>query len=429
MKNYLFLLTAILFIASCKKDEQTTPPTPIVFVHGLLASSDTYANTVMRFTSNGYPADRLFAFDYNSLNYLSAQSLDTAGLDDFIDAVLQTTGATQVNLVGHSLGGTTGYAYLSTAAHAAKVARYAHLASGPQDSLPGPHADKKPTLNVYSTADSVTHGADIPGATNLVLSGKDHYQVATCQESFEALYKFLNENQSPSTLQITPQTDVKISGKVVTLGENTPKPNATVKAFEVNKNTGERLSSTPAFTLTLNSKGEWGPYNVTSDKYYEFEINPNDTSERIIHYYYESFFHDNPLVYLRTLPPPTGTAGLLVNSLPKDDARAVVVLFTSSQATIYNRDSLSVDGNILSTEDFCSQDDNTIAFFIYDDGDHVTTVTSPNPLFSAYPFLEAADIYFQTATPQSIQCRFNSRNLFVRNWKSHTEGVSIAVFN
>lgn len=430
-KCVLVLLLGVLFISSCKEEddgEQETPA-PIVFVHGLLASGDTYANTVMRFTSNDFPADRLFAFDYNSLNYISAQQLDTAGLDDFIDDVLQKTGASRVNLVGHSLGGTTGYAYLSDHAKAAKVAHYAHVASGAQTTAAGPNADV-PTINIYSTADSVTAGADIPGATNVALSGKDHYEVATCEETFEALYKFFNNGKVPATLQITSQSSVKISGKVVSLGENEPKVNATVKVFEVNPNSGERISGTPAFTLSINSKGEWGPHDVSPGKYYEFEVNPNEATDRIVHYYYEGFIHDNPLVYLRLLPPPAGTAGLLVNSLPRDDNQAVVVLFTANQAAIYDRDSLSVEGNLLSTQEFCDGADNTIAFFIYDDGDSQTEINfNPPTLFSAFPFLEGADIFFPTATPQSIQCRFNGRNLFARNWKSNTEGVSIVVFN
>jgi hypothetical protein len=276
----------------------------------------------------------------------------------------------------------------------------------------------------------VTEGADIPGATNVALTGKDHYEAATCAETFNAMYKFFNNNKAPATLEITPQSSVKISGKVVSLGENTPKPSATVNVYEVNAASGERISANPVFTLSINSKGEWGPQDVVPGKYYEFDVNPNDPTDRIVHYYYEPFTHDNPLVYLRTLPPPTGTAGLLVNSLPRADAQSVIVLFTANQAAIHGRDSLSVDDTVLSTSDFCSPEDNTIAFFIYDDGDSVTEITfSPPALYSSFPFLEGADIFLQTATPHAIKGRFNGRNIYMRNWKSNSEGVAIAVFN
>jgi triacylglycerol esterase/lipase EstA (alpha/beta hydrolase family) len=111
---YLISLTILIIFSACKKKDQdddhnnnnptacNDTVTPVVFLHGTLASGDTYANMVMLFTSNNYCSNRLFVFDYNGINF--GGSLDTAGLDDFIDEVLQKTNATQVNLAGHSLG-------------------------------------------------------------------------------------------------------------------------------------------------------------------------------------------------------------------------------------------------------------------------------------------------------------------------------------
>jgi hypothetical protein len=437
MKNFfLMLLLATTFFTSCKKDEDDdnnhnhntatcndSTVIPLVMLHGTLASGDTYANTVMRFTSNDYCGSRLFVFDYNGANF--GGTLDTAALDDFIDEVLQTTGVTQVNLAGHSLGGGFGYQYLSNAAHAAKVQRYVHIASDVQTQSAGLSGEVL-TLNIYSADDEVVAGSDIPGATNMQLTGKDHYEVATCAEAFEAMYKFFNNNTAPATTQITTLSDNKISGKVLTLGENTPVTTATVKIFEVNASTGERLSSTPNHTPTIDDKGAWGPVTVTPNAYYEFEV--TGPSGRSVHYYREGFKHNNPLVYLRTLPSPTSTLGSFLSSLPEDDNQSVMVVFTANQATIDTRDSLSVNDNILSNAQFCNADATTIAFFLYDDGDYTTELT-PLGFFGSFPFLEAADLFVPTATPAPIKCRFNGRNLFMRNWKSDTEGVAIAVFD
>jgi hypothetical protein len=281
-------------------------------------------------------------------------------------------------------------------------------------------------LNIYSADDAVVAGADIPGATNVMLTGKDHYEVGTCAETFEAMYKFFNNNVAPATTQISALAEVQISGKVLTLGENMPVTTATLKIYEVNKNTGERLSSTPNFTPAINDKGEWEPVKVTPNAYYEFEV--SGSSGRKVHYYREGFIHNNPLVYLRTLPPPTSTVGALLSSLPEDDNQSVIVLFTANQATITGRDSLSINDNVLSTSQFCSASATTIAFFLYDDGDYTTELT-PLGFFGSFPFLEAADIFVPTSTPASIKCRFNGRNLFMRNWKSDSEGVTIAVFD
>jgi len=434
MKKILLLLLVIAAtISACKKNDDDednsvtcdSTYTPIVFAHGLLASGDTYANQVMRFTSNNYCGSLLFAFDWNTL----AQGTDNnVLLDAYIDGVLQKTGASQVNLVGHSAGGGLGYGYLSDAARAAKVKHYVHVGSGVQSGSAGPNGEV-PTLNIWSPDDLVVQGGDITGATNVSIAGKDHYEIATCAEAFDAMYKFFNENNAPSTTQILNQSDVEICGRVVTLGENAPKPNTTVKVFEVNPATGERLSATANFSFGVNAEGYWNAIKIKAGIPYEFEVNSNETGDRIVHYYREGFTHSNPLVYLRLLPPSGSFAGNLLSSLPKNDAQSVVVVFTANQAVISGRDELKVADNVLSIPDFAAADKTTIAMFLYDNGNSNTDMTSANVLFSSFPFLEAVDIFFPTVTPQPIQCRFNGRNLFVRNWKSDSEGVTIAIFD
>ncbi|HRG88387.1 MAG TPA: hypothetical protein PLW44_05160, partial [Chitinophagales bacterium] len=105
---------ALLFISSCAKDKDDNNSNngdgckqlhPVIFLHGFLASGDTWANQVMRFTSNGYCDNLLYAYDWNTLG----GGNDVNALNTFIDTVLARTGATQVDLVGHSAGGGYGY--------------------------------------------------------------------------------------------------------------------------------------------------------------------------------------------------------------------------------------------------------------------------------------------------------------------------------
>jgi hypothetical protein len=51
-----------------------------------------------------------------------------------------------------------------------------------------------------------------------------------------------------------------------------------------------------------------GPQTVTANTKYEFEIVSGVANDRVIHYYREGFTHNNPLVYLRTIPS-SGLAG------------------------------------------------------------------------------------------------------------------------
>ncbi|MBL8777787.1 MAG: alpha/beta fold hydrolase [Acidimicrobiales bacterium] len=81
---------------------QTPPPEPIVFVHGWSSSPSTWNTMRSRFVAAGFPANRLFAFGYNTgqSNKTSAAQLNT-----YIDQVRAQTGSPVVDVVAHSQGG------------------------------------------------------------------------------------------------------------------------------------------------------------------------------------------------------------------------------------------------------------------------------------------------------------------------------------
>lgn len=435
--NVYFAL-ALLAVASCRKDKDPNPNPdnppagsvcdsvyPVIFLHGFLASGDTWANQVMRFSSNGYCDNLLYAYDWNTVGGGS----DVNKLDAFIDSVLAWTGKKKVELVGHSAGGGYGYNYCEDTARAKKVAHYVHIGSSSQSSPAGKN-DEVPTLCISSPDDLVAGNSTITGATNVTLPGKDHYEVATCAEAFDAMYRFFRGGVAPKTTAITPQgSEVKVSGRAVTLGENKPLANATIKIYEVNPNTGQRLQGTPNYTLTANANGYWGPQTIKANTKYEFEIISGVSGDRVIHYYREGFVRSNPLVYLRTIPQG-GLAGTLLAGLPKNDNQSVLAIFTADQATIHGRDSLIVNNTVLSTPQITPANKTVIAMFLYDDNNNQQTDLTQPTLFSfVNQFLTARDFYFQTATPSAITLRFNGRNLHVPNLKSNTDGIIVAVFD
>jgi hypothetical protein len=427
------LLLLTLLVGSCKKDKDKdviVPPSgsceeshlPIVFVHGTLASSDTWSLQYMRFESNSYCSKRLYSFDYNSLGGTNVE----LSLDTFIDKVLKETGASKVELVGHSQGGQKGYSYCSDSLRAKKVAHYVHVASNGQAKPAGYYGDI-PTLNLSSADDAVAGVTTITGASNVSLTGKDHYEVATSVESFEAMYKFFNNDVAPKTLDITKESAPVISGRAVVMGDNTSVGAATVKIFEVDKSSGARSTASPQFTLTTSADGKFGPVTLNAATYYEFEITTTDPTDRVVHYYREPFIHQDDLVYLRIIPK-TGIGASILGNLPKDDAQSVLAVFTANQAVVNGRDSLVAGGNLLSSAALSPASATNIAFFMYDDGNGVSNFTE-GALFSSFPFLAQQDIFFPTATAGSIQLRFNGRNQFVPNLKSKTDGVLVAIFN
>lgn len=428
------LLFAVIFISSCHKDKDTTPNPedhcktlhPVIFLHGFLASGDTWANQVMRFNTNGYCDNLLYAYDWNTLS----GGNDVNALNTFIDTVLARTGATQVDLVGHSAGGGFGYSFCEDSVRALKVAHYVHIGSSAQTSPAGIH-DEVPTLCISSPDDAVAGATTITGATNVTLAGKDHYEVATSAESFTEMYKFFNNGTAPQTSAISTEgSSLAISGRAVTLGENAALNAATVHIYKVNHSTGARINSSPDFTLTTNAQGYWGPQNLNADSYYEFEIISNVSGDRTVHYFREKFTHHNPLVYLRTLPPASSLAGQLLSGLPDDDNQSVLAVFTANQATVAGRDTLSVNNVPLSTQSITPASATVIAMFLYDDNNNQQTdLTKPFVFSFLNQFLTARDMYFATSPAGSIPLYFNGRSLAVPNLKSHTDGISVAVFD
>jgi hypothetical protein len=436
MKNILLpvlLLSALTQITACKKDDEKDNPNktqncetsqlPLVMAHGALASGDTYILPFMRFSANGFCEDRMFVFDWNTL---ANDGKDTTRLHLFIDSVLRVTNASQVILVGHSAGGNLGYRFCSDPNRAAKVAKYIHIGSSPQTQKAG--NGTIPTLNIWSPGDKVVAGADNPEAQNAKLDNKDHYEVATCAEAFSAMYQFIT-GKLPLTTEIVKSSSRKISGKVLTLGENKPIVGATVKVYEVNPSTGERITSNPVYTFSSVSGGFWGPIEAKENTHYEFEVNTQQTGDRIVHYYREPFPRNNPFVYLRTLPPASSTVGGILSTLPKNDNQAVQIVFSANKAVLNGRDVLKVNDSNIATPSFASETATSIAFFLYDGNNNQTSDFSPIGFFGTFPFLESVDIFFPTLPSAKTTFEFNGRKYAVNNWKSDSEGIGVVVFD
>ena len=425
------LIISLFALTSCVSEDDSLDtalskrgePLPIVMIHGALASGDTYARHAMLWGSNGYESDLLYVFDWNSLGGANAQAL--SALDAYIDQIRTKTGKSKVYLVGHSAGGGLGYSYCSVAARAQKVSKYVHLASNPQTKPAGP-AGEIPTLNIFSTADKVVAGANMSGATNVVFDNLDHYEVATSPQSFERIHNFLLEEGSAITT-LVPMDAPKITGRVVTLGENKAISTVKVRVFETEGATGIRRRI-PIAEFTPDADGRFGPLAVRPDTHHEFEITSEDPEFRTLHYYREPFVRDNPFLYLRTFPPAASFAGIILSNLPKDDCQSVVAVFTANQAVIHGRDTLFAGKTELSTPQLCSPTNSTIAMFLYDGGD-MKTSGNGHAAFGFVPFLKGADVYNPTSSLETIALTFNGRRMGVRNFKSATEGVIIAVFD
>ena len=389
--------------------------------HGSLASGDTWGKHARRFMANGYCPSQLSAFDYNStLGVDAALPL----LDAHIDRLLEASGATQVDLFGHSLGGGLGYAYLADAARAAKVRRYVHIGSSTQ---PGVADPETPMLNLVSSGDLVVQPAgEIDGAENVILTEEDHYAVATSAASFEAIYTFLNDMPPAATEPAETALPI-VAGKAVTLAENAPLAGGTVSIWPVDPDTGVRISDEPLAALTVADDGSFGPVRLNAEQRYEWVVQGAGSVDKPVHYFRENLTGNNPLVYLRTLPPANSLAGSLLAGVTFNDTSSSLVLFMESRALVAGEDSLTLDDLELATEQNAAAASTTIALFLYDENENGVTDGSAVSLFASFPFLAGVDVFVSADPPASAVFRLNDRALAVRSWPG-SQGAVIAVF-
>jgi len=428
MKKLFFVafLACNYCVAQVKCDSSQLP---IVFVHGFMGSGDNWATQVQRFSSNGFCENRLFVFDWNSI---SSRQNTGALLDSFINEVLKRTGAGKVNLVGHSAGGGVCYNYLKDSSHVLKVAHYAHLGSMKMKGPAGKNGEV-PTLNIYSKDDKVmTGGGEIAGALNEQQTGNDHLQVATSVATFASLYRFFTGRSEKINTAILPLKEFYrfMGGKAVVLAENTALAFDSFRVNIIDAKTGKRYINKNRNTgenyvnwTTFGRDGSFG-FNLNKDCYTEFEVHP--ANGRTLYYYFEPLLRNNRNVYLRALPTK-GMAAAMLGSIPNDDEQTALVIFTSGNAVIAGRDTLAIDSIPLSLPGLMPANKTSIACFVYDDGDAVTSV-KPIKALSVAPFLTGVDVFIKADEHKTMRVYYNGRSMVLPKRKSK-DGIMIVVFN
>ncbi|WP_037864277.1 esterase/lipase family protein [Streptomyces sp. NRRL S-340] len=101
----LAMLSAVALAAfgmSSTADAATSGRTPVVFVHDFTGNAGNWAAAEAVFEADGYSSGDLFAYQYN---WTQSNATSAAGLAAYVRQVLATTGAHQVDIVNHSMGG------------------------------------------------------------------------------------------------------------------------------------------------------------------------------------------------------------------------------------------------------------------------------------------------------------------------------------
>lgn len=282
--------------------------TPIVFVHGFMGSAAQYRSVALRFTSNGFPAERIRGFDYgtgeagsrpNPGAMLSSTGQVGTDLRAFLDRVRDEFHVPKVRLVGHSLGTFVLTRFLQDPANKEIVDKWVLV-----DGTPCPAGDAT-CLEIRAAA-----------------MGQTHVEASTSPESFAKQYQFFI-GREPETTEIKPDPseDVEIAGKVLNLQVNTAPPGAAAELWEIDPTTGARAGSGKAASFTVGRDGSWGPVKVNGTKHYEIALTTEGRG-KVQHLYFQPFIRSDYLVRIITAAEGSYTA---VNANSGPDHSTVVV--------------------------------------------------------------------------------------------------------
>jgi triacylglycerol lipase len=100
---------------------------PVVFVHGYAGHGSNFNTIINRMQASGYPASKLYTFNYNSI--LSSDMASARELAGFVAHVRRANGNAQVAIVAHSNGGLVARSFIVSAAGQAATRRFVSLGS------------------------------------------------------------------------------------------------------------------------------------------------------------------------------------------------------------------------------------------------------------------------------------------------------------
>jgi pimeloyl-ACP methyl ester carboxylesterase len=392
--------------------------TPIVFVHGTYGSGDNIANVALLLMSNGFCASRFFAIEYNSLG---DQPATNGQLDAFIDKVRTDTGADKVVLMGHSQGTTHSRTYLADPQHAAKVSHYVHLAGGPLEVPTEP-----PTLCVASNADATATGlCPTMAAESLVFEDHDHFAVASSDETFVGIYKFL-QGEDPTYTEIQCGSEsITLEAVVESFADNAVPVGATVEIYEFAEEPRERAA--PVETFTVGQDGAIGPWQAKRLQQYEFKA-IDGQGQVIGRQYITSLKRDNRLIRF-LVPSENVVVAPVTNNIVRGEGHSAVIARSYKGAFRSDLgDSLKVNDAEVLFEGIANSTSATVGLFMFDDNTNQASDGGSLPNYSALPFIRGTDVFMSASSPGFVKVDYNGSVMNVPNWPSGSEGPMIVIF-
>lgn len=399
---------------------------PAIFIHGSSGSASQFESQAMRFMSNGYPKDHVYAMEYDSSAnpYVYWPSVVYPRLDALIAQVLETTGKTQVDLMGHSMGTFVSQYYLnSSPARAAKVAHYVNIDGTPALAPPGGVNTMALWAGMtYNPATSV-----VVGALNVVIDNQTHVEVCTSAESFFEMYSFFT-GTAPQTTKVIPDIwgRIEIAGRACLFPENIGVEGATLEIYRISHKTGKRLSKSPRAVFEIGEDGKFGPFAARAGERFEFVL-VRDGQDH--HFYKESFLRSDYFVRLNTSRVGEGMGASM--DIHPDQANLII----SRDKEFWGerpleKDILAINGVDVINEVTGEFVNRTNVVYVFDqNADGISYIDEPVEFLHSVPFMTGVDLFVPTdmiritAIPRGGNGKMQIMN--IPGWSSDYHRISV----
>ncbi|UPY36435.1 hydrolase [Sediminicoccus sp. KRV36] len=329
-------------------------PTPILMVHGNGDHAALWLTTLWRFEANGWPRERLMAVnmpdplaradDAVPQANRSSAAEQTERLAVFVAELRARTGAPRVALIGNSRGG---YPIRDFVVHQGGAAQVSHaitcgtpnrgvfdweFSEGSEFNGRGPFLRRlnggasdvvegtaflalRSDNDLYAQPDGrfvgrpgtptgiTQEGPSLRGATNILLPGLDHREIAYHWRAFREQFRFIAASE-PTTLTVPAEPRPVLNGLVTNLvaggATNRPVAGAVVEVFRTDPASGARLGEA-IHRRETGADGAWGPVTVQSD--WALEIILAAPGHPIGHYFRAPFPRSTEVLHLRPPAP------------------------------------------------------------------------------------------------------------------------------
>ena len=216
-----------------------------------------------------------------------------------------------------------------------------------------------------------------------------------------------------------PPDKVTVAGRALNFPSNLGIEGGTLKVFQLNPKTGQRLKMKSVYTKTLGASGHFGPFKVNGKARYEFSVSRPDGTT--IHNYPEAFERDNHLYRVLVAP----ALAPFLDTSPNHTNISVTRMkeFRGDQTGAGANDRLVLNGTNVITPGTAQRARRTLAVFNIDRGsDGVTDTTTSLSPFNVLSFLTGVDVFMPASADHSGTIKVTER---MRDSNGHTKVTNV----